>query len=82
MLEDMVEVRERRCTSRTKAMDDRVWYEALGLFANGTSHHHEFLVASSEEAQQRIRNRYPHAVTILVRQGYPWTKRKESRMQL
>ena len=63
-------------------MGNRVWYEALALMANATSHHHVFLVASSEEAEQRIRNRYPHAVTILVRQGYPWTKRKERRMQL
>ncbi len=63
-------------------MGNRVWYEALALMANATSHHHVFLVASSEEAEQRIRNRYPHAVTILVRQGYLWTKRKESRMQL
>jgi UDP-N-acetyl-D-mannosaminuronic acid transferase (WecB/TagA/CpsF family) len=63
-------------------MGNRVWYEAWALMANATSHHHVFLVASSEEAEQRIRNRYPHAVTILVRQGYPWTKRKESRMQL
>ena len=63
-------------------MGNRVWYEALALMANATSHHHVFLVASSEEAEQRIRNRYPHALTILVRQGYPWTKRKESRMQL
>ena len=63
-------------------MGNRGWYEALALMANATSHHHVFLVASSEEAEQRIRNRYPHAVTILVRQGYPWTKRKESRMQL
>ena len=60
-----------------KGMDDRVWYEALGLFANGTSHHHVFLVASSEEAQQRIRNHYPDAVTILVRQGFTWTKRRQ-----
>ena len=61
-----------------KAMDDRVWYEALALMANGTSHHHVFLVASSEEAEQRIRNHYPDAVTILVRQGFPWTRRKET----
>ena len=53
-----------------KGMDDRVWYEALALLANGTSHHHVFLVASSEEAQQRIRNHYPDAVTILVRRSW------------
>ena len=66
-------------------MGDRVWYEALALMANATSHHHVFLVASSEEAEQRIRNHYPDAVTILVRQDFPWTKReerKESRMPL
>ena len=63
-------------------MGNRGWYEALALMANATSHHHVFLVTSSEEAEHRIRNRYPHAITILVRQGYPWTKRKESRMQL
>ncbi len=63
-------------------MGNRVWYEAVALLANGISHHHVFLVASSEEAEQRIRNHYPHAVTFLVHQGYPWSKRKESRMQL
>jgi hypothetical protein len=60
-------------------MDGRVWYEALALMANGTSHHHAFLVGSSEEAEQRIRNHYPEAVTILVRQGFPWTIRKKTR---
>ncbi len=63
-------------------MGNRVWYEALALMANVTSHHHVVFVTSSEEAEQRIRNRYPHAVTILVRQGYPWTKKNESRMQV
>ncbi len=28
-------------------MDKRVWYEALALMANGSSHHHVFYVASS-----------------------------------
>jgi hypothetical protein len=55
-------------------MSDRVWYEAYALMANATSHHHVFLVGSSEEAEQRIRNHYPDAVTILVSQGFPWTK--------
>ena len=32
-------------------MGNRVWYEALALMANATSHHHVFLVASSEEAE-------------------------------
>jgi hypothetical protein len=63
-------------------MGKRVWYEALALMADGTSHHHVFHVASSEEAEQRIRNHYPDAATILVRQGYPWTNKKESRMRL
>jgi hypothetical protein len=63
-------------------MGKRVWYEALALMANGSSHHHVFYVASSEEAEQRIRNHYPDAVKILVRQGFPWTKKKENRMRL
>ena len=63
-------------------MGNRVWYEACALMADATSHHHVFLVASSEEAEQRIRNHYPEAVTLLVRQDFPWTKRKESKMPL
>jgi hypothetical protein len=50
--------------------------------ADATSHHHVFFVASSKEAEQRMRNHYPDAVTILVRRGLPWTKRKENRKPL
>lgn len=66
-------------------MSDRVWYEAYALMANATSHHHVFLVGSSEEAEQRIRNHYPDAVTVLVSQGFPWTKgykREEGKARL
>ena len=63
-------------------MGNRVWDEASALMADATSYHHVFRVASSKEAEQRMRNHYPDAVTILVRRGFPWTKRKESRMPL
>ena len=63
-------------------MGKRVWYEAWALSAGGSSHHHVFYVASSDEAEQRIRNHYPDAVTILVRQGFPWTPKKENRLRL
>ena len=58
-------------------MGNRVWYEAWALMANTTSHHHVFFVASSKEAEKRMRNHYPDAVMILVRRGFPWTERKE-----
>jgi hypothetical protein len=63
-------------------MGNRGWYEAWALMANATSHHHVFFVDSSKKAEQRMRNHYPDAVTILVRPGFPWTKSKESRMRL
>jgi hypothetical protein len=63
-------------------MGNRVWYEACALMANATSHHHVFFVASSKETEQRMRNHHPHAVMILVRRGFPWTKSKESGMPL
>jgi hypothetical protein len=63
-------------------MGNPVWYEAFALMANATSHHHVFFVASSKEAEQRMRDHHPDAVTILVRPGFPWTKMKESGMPL
>lgn len=49
-------------------MDGRRWYEAEVLMTDLTVHRHETPGASEEEIEQRIRNRYPDAVTILVRE--------------
>jgi len=48
-------------------MDDRRWYEAEALMAGSTSRH-AMLGASEKEIEQRIRNHYPDAVAILVRE--------------
>lgn len=60
-------------------MDDRRWYEALALMADEVSHHHSILAESEEAIEQRMRNRYPDAVVILVREqrGTPLTLRFE-----
>ena len=49
-------------------MDDRRWYEALALMTDEVSHHHSVLAGSEEAVEQRMRNRYPDAVVILVRE--------------
>lgn len=61
-------------------MNDRRWYEALALMADEVSHHHSILAESEEAIEQRMRNRYPDAVVvILVREqrGTPLTLRFE-----
>ena len=60
-------------------MDDRRWYEAFALMADEMSHHHSILAESEEAVEQRMRNRYPDAVVILVREqrGTPLTLRFE-----
>ena len=49
-------------------MDDRRWYEALALMADEASYHHSILAASEEVVEQRMRNHYPDAVAVLVRE--------------
>ena len=50
-------------------MNDRRWYAADALMADLTNHHHHLRAASEAEAERKMRNRYPRAVTILVRGG-------------
>jgi hypothetical protein len=49
-------------------MDERRWYEAEALMADLGSHRHEMPGVSEAEIEQRIRNHYPDAVAILVRE--------------
>ncbi len=49
-------------------MDERRWYEAEALMADLRSHCHEMSGVSEAEIEQRIRNHYPDAVAILVRE--------------
>ncbi|MEJ7631558.1 MAG: hypothetical protein WKF28_03575 [Rubrobacteraceae bacterium] len=58
-------------------MENRHWYEAEALMADSTSRHHAILGAS-EEIEQRIRNRYPDAVAILVREETRTEARRRS----
>ncbi len=49
-------------------MSERRWYEAEALMADLRNHRHEIRGASEEEIERRMRNHYPDAVTILVRE--------------
>lgn len=49
-------------------MDGRRWHEAEALMANSTAHRHKMLGASGEDIGRRTRDRYPDAVTVLVRE--------------
>jgi hypothetical protein len=65
-------------------MDDTLrWYTADALLADLTNRHHHLRAASEEEAERRMRWRYPQAVAVLAlmeeswRQDlYPSTRRK------
>ncbi len=47
-------------------MGDKRWYAADALGADLTNHHHHLRATSEEEAERRMRGRYPGAVAILV----------------
>lgn len=49
-------------------MKDRAWYEAEALMADLTIHRHTMTGDSEHEIERRIRDRYPHAVAVLVRE--------------
>ena len=53
-------------------MNDRRWYIADALMADLTNHHHHLRAASEEEVERRMRERYPEAVTLLVRLEKSW----------
>lgn len=59
-------------------MDNRRWHEAEALMADSTGRQHAILGASEEEIEQRIRNRYPDAVAILVREETRTDARRRS----
>jgi hypothetical protein len=48
-------------------MSDKRRYVADALMADLTNRHHHVRAASEEEAERRIRKRYPDAVAVLVR---------------
>ncbi len=47
-------------------MSDKRWYTADALEADLANRHHHLRAASEEEAERRMRKRYPGAVAILV----------------
>ena len=53
-------------------MGDKRWYDADALAANLTNHNHHVRAASEEEAERRMRKRYPGAVAILVLLKESW----------
>jgi hypothetical protein len=53
-------------------MGDKRWYAADALGADLTNRHHHLRAASEEEAERRVRKRYPGAVAILVLLEESW----------
>jgi hypothetical protein len=49
-------------------MNDRYQYVADALMADVTNRHHHIRGASEKEVERRIRQRYPNASAVLVRQ--------------
>jgi hypothetical protein len=47
-------------------MGDKRWYTADALLADMTDQHHHLRAASQEEAERRMRRRYPQAVAVLA----------------
>ncbi len=53
-------------------MSGKLWYTVDALQADLTNHNHHLRVASEEEAERRVRRRYPEAVAVLVRLEESW----------
>jgi hypothetical protein len=53
-------------------MNDRRLYTADALTADLINHHHHLRAPSEEEAERRMRERYPEAVAVLVRHKRSW----------
>ena len=53
-------------------MGEKHWYAADALGADLTNRHHHIRAASEEEAERRMRKRYPGAVAILVHLEESW----------
>ena len=53
-------------------MGDKRWYTADALLADLTNQHHHLRAASEEEAESRMRRRYPQAVAVLALLEESW----------
>ena len=53
-------------------MNDRRMYIADALTKDLKNHHHHLRATSEEEAERRMRERYPEAVGVLVRPEESW----------
>ena len=53
-------------------MGDKRWYTADALLADLTNQHHHLRAASEEEAERRMRWRYPQAVAVLALLEESW----------
>ena len=53
-------------------MNDWRLYTADALTADLTNHHHHLRAPSEEEAERRMRKRYPEAVAVHVRLERSW----------
>jgi hypothetical protein len=60
---------------RSEAMDKKRWYAADALRSDLTNRHHHIRAASEEEAERRMRKRYPGAVAVLVYPEESWRQR-------
>ena len=47
-------------------MGEKRWYDADALQADLTNHNHHIRATSEDEAERRMRKRYPGAVAVLV----------------
>ncbi len=59
-------------------MGETRWYTADALRADLTNHNHHLWAASEEEAERRMRRRYPGAVAIVVYSEESWRQRSAS----
>ncbi len=59
-------------------MGDKRWYAADALGADLTNRHHHLRAASEEEAERRVRKRYPGAVAILVLLEESWRQNRST----
>ncbi len=59
-------------------MNDKRWYDADALGADLVNHNHRLRAASEEEAERRMRRRYPGAVAIVVYSEESWRQRSAS----
>jgi hypothetical protein len=61
-----------RPRERDEAMGDRRWYAADALRADLSNRHHHLRTSSEEEAERRMRGRYPGVAVILARPEESW----------